>query len=77
VRAGKSNISYTNSIYCQLYNNNNCSRHLTGLMKSRPTSLLSSRDKMPFEVTPMVPYLTRYVETSSSQESSRLFAALN
>jgi hypothetical protein len=47
------------------------------LIKSRPTSLLSPRDKMPFEVTPMVPYLTRYVETSSSQENSSLFATLN
>lgn len=47
------------------------------LMKSRPTPLLSPRDKMPFEVTPMVPYLTRYVETSSSQENPNLFAALN
>jgi hypothetical protein len=47
------------------------------LIKSRPTSLLSPRDKMPFEVTPMVPYLTRYVETSSSQEKSNLFAVLN
>jgi hypothetical protein len=46
------------------------------LLKSRPTSLLSPRDKMPFEVTPMVPYLTRYVETSSSQENSNLFAVL-
>ena len=47
------------------------------LMKSRPVSLLSARDKMPFEVTPMVPYLTRHVETSSSQESSDPFAPLN
>lgn len=47
------------------------------LMKSRPVSLLSARDKMPFEVTPMVPYLTRHVETSSSRESSDPFAALN
>jgi len=34
------------------------------LMKSKPVELLSARDKMPFEVTPLVPYLTRYVETS-------------
>jgi hypothetical protein len=34
------------------------------LMKSKPVGLLSARDKMPFEVTPLVPYLTRYVETS-------------
>jgi hypothetical protein len=36
------------------------------LMKSRPASLLSARDKMPFEITPLVPYLTRYVETSAA-----------
>lgn len=37
------------------------------LKKSRPTPLLSPRDKMPLQVTPMFPYLTRYVETSSSE----------
>ena len=42
------------------------------LMKSRPMSLLSGRDKMPFEVTPLVPYLTRYVESSSSSSSESL-----
>jgi len=40
------------------------------LMKSKPTALLSARDKMPFEVTPLVPYLTRYVETSASHPGS-------
>jgi len=40
------------------------------LMKSHAVSLLSARDKMPFEVTPMVPYLTRYAETPSSPGSS-------
>ena len=35
------------------------------LMKSRPMTLLSPRDKMFFEVTPLAPYLTRYVESSS------------
>jgi hypothetical protein len=44
------------------------------LIESRPVTLLSPRDKMPFEVTPMVPYLTRYVETSLSQESPDPFA---
>jgi len=39
------------------------------LMKSRPISLLSARDKMPFEVTPLVPYLTRYAESSSPSSS--------
>jgi hypothetical protein len=47
------------------------------LMKSRPISLLSARDKMPFEVTPLVPYLTRYVESSSSQASFDVLASLN
>jgi hypothetical protein len=40
------------------------------LMKSKPTALLSARDKMPFEVTPLVPYLTRYVEISASHPGS-------
>lgn len=47
------------------------------LMKSKPISLLSARDKMPFAVTPLVPYLTRYVESSSSQESFDVLTALN
>lgn len=47
------------------------------LRKSRPVSLLNARDKMPFEVTPMVPYLTRYVETSSSPQQSPDVFALN
>ncbi len=36
-------------------------------MKSKPATLLSGRDKMPFEITPMVPYLTRYVEVPTAQ----------
>ncbi len=47
------------------------------LKKPRPVSLLNARDKMPFEVTPLPPYLTRYVETSSVQESGDLFALVN
>ena len=47
------------------------------LMKSRPISLLSARDKMPFEVTPLVPYLTRYVESSSSPQSFDGLTAVN
>jgi hypothetical protein len=31
----------------------------------------SGRDKMPLEVTPLVPYLTRYVEVSASQSESQ------
>jgi hypothetical protein len=49
------------------------------LRKSPPTTLLSPRDKMPFEITPMVPYLIRYGEMSSSQpkQGSDLFGGLN
>ena len=39
-------------------------------MKSNLTAPLSARDKMPFEVTPLVPYLTRYVEISASHPGS-------
>ncbi|HEY6266806.1 MAG TPA: hypothetical protein VIX11_00790 [Candidatus Acidoferrum sp.] len=40
------------------------------LMKSKPMMLHSGRDKMPFAVTPLVPYLTRYVEASAVQAGS-------
>jgi len=40
------------------------------LMKSRPMGLTSARDKLPFEATPLVPYLTRYVEVSAAQTDS-------
>ncbi len=30
------------------------------LMKTKPVNLISAKDKMPFEVTPLFPYLTRY-----------------
>jgi hypothetical protein len=30
------------------------------LMKTKPAALVSAREKMPFEVTPLFPYLTRY-----------------
>ncbi len=35
------------------------------LLKSKPVALLSAREKMPFEVTPFMPYLTRYQKPSS------------
>jgi len=35
------------------------------LLRSKPVSLLSAREKMPFEVTPFMPYLTRYQRPSS------------
>jgi hypothetical protein len=47
------------------------------LMKSKPMALLSGRDKMSLEVTPLVPYLTRYVEVSASQADSNAVTALN
>ena len=47
------------------------------LMKSKPMTLLSGRDKMPFEVTPLVPYLTRYVEVSAVQAGSDAAIASN
>jgi hypothetical protein len=40
------------------------------LMKTKPFTRLSVRDKMPFEVTPLVPYLTRYAESPSAQGGS-------
>jgi hypothetical protein len=30
------------------------------LIKAKPVPLLSAREKMPFEVTPFMPFLTRY-----------------
>ncbi len=39
------------------------------LTKTRPTPLLSAREKMPFELTPFVPYLTRYTARNSSEPS--------
>jgi hypothetical protein len=36
------------------------------LMKSKPVSLISAREKMPFEVAPQLPYLTRYGESQQS-----------
>jgi hypothetical protein len=47
------------------------------LMKSKPTALLSARDKMPFEVMPLVAYLTRYVEVSADPAGSKTVVALN
>jgi hypothetical protein len=36
------------------------------LLKAKPLPLLSAREKMPFEVTPFMPYLTRYQRPSSN-----------
>jgi len=47
------------------------------LMKSKPVGMFSARDKMPFEVTPLVPYLTRYVETSALQPDPEVETTLD
>jgi hypothetical protein len=47
------------------------------LMKTNPAAPNSPREKMPFEVTPLVPYLTRYVETAGKSAGSNATAALN
>ncbi len=47
------------------------------LMKSKPMGLISARDKMPFEVTPLVPYLTRYIEVSAVLADSGAAMAFN
>jgi hypothetical protein len=39
------------------------------LLRAKPTPLLSAREKMPFEVTPFMPYLTRYQKPSSGVTS--------
>jgi hypothetical protein len=46
-------------------------------MKSKGIRLLSERDKMPFEVTPLVPDLTRYVEVSAAQSESQTAMAFH
>ncbi|HVB29183.1 MAG TPA: M48 family metalloprotease [Terriglobia bacterium] len=37
------------------------------LMKNKPVNLISPKDKMPFEVTPLIPYLTRLKADSPEQ----------
>ena len=41
------------------------------LLKAKPVPLLSAREKMPFEVTPFMPYLTRYEERSRGTVADR------
>lgn len=41
------------------------------LMKTKPVSLSSAREKMPFEVTPFLPYLTRYREPAPAESATR------
>jgi hypothetical protein len=41
------------------------------LLKARPVSLYSAREKMPFEVTPFMPFLTRYREADKPGKGPR------
>ncbi|HKT13074.1 MAG TPA: M48 family metalloprotease [Terriglobia bacterium] len=41
------------------------------LVKSKPVDLVSAKDKMPFEVTPLIPYLTRYHDDASQTQAQR------
>ncbi|MGH9794195.1 MAG: M48 family metalloprotease [Candidatus Acidiferrales bacterium] len=45
------------------------------LMQAKPVSLLSAREKMPFELAPFMPYLTRYRQSASLDPSARPGAA--
>jgi hypothetical protein len=42
------------------------------LLKAKPVSLTSPREKMPFEVTPFAPFLTRYENSQSKNASPEL-----
>jgi len=46
------------------------------LMKTKPVARFSARDKLPFEVTPLIPHLTRYVEPSTVQTPAGSAAAV-
>lgn len=41
------------------------------LAKSKPVQLLSAREKMPFQVTPFMPYLTRYESAATAGDPTR------
>jgi hypothetical protein len=47
------------------------------LIKAKPTPLVSAREKMPLELTPFMPYLTRYTKQTSSEESSKVIPDRN
>ncbi len=47
------------------------------LMKTKPASPNSPREKMSFEVTPLVLYLTRYVESAEEAADSSTAVAVN
>jgi hypothetical protein len=40
------------------------------MLKAKPVGTVAEREKMPFEVTPFMLYLTRQVNSSSSANSS-------
>ena len=42
------------------------------MMKAPSVALLSAREKMPFEVTPFMPYVTRYREASATENSTQV-----
>jgi hypothetical protein len=42
------------------------------LIKARPSPIASASDKMPLELTPFMPYLTRYTKQTTSEVSSNI-----
>jgi hypothetical protein len=42
------------------------------LIKTKPIALMSPREKMPFEVTPFFPYLTRLQESPATPQKAAL-----
>jgi len=42
------------------------------LMKAKPSPIASASEKMPLELTPFMPYLTRYTKQTPSEESSNI-----
>ena len=47
------------------------------LLKSKPVALVSASEKMPFEVTPFFPYLTRYTPEAAAPEKAAAAAPGN
>jgi hypothetical protein len=41
-------------------------------MKAKPSPIASASEKMPLELTPFMPYLTRYTKQTPSEESSNI-----
>lgn len=41
------------------------------LMKSQPVAFITAKDKMPFEITPLMPYLTWYNQSPEQQQAQR------